>query len=382
MADFLTVNLNNILKKQAASNSSGTGNNGETKLDRELNGPRNLSRISDWKKELEKRLTHNRSLPSHARVSEYDVESKFFEDYFYNGNPAWDKSCAKQLISLGEPLKKIMKVLGFSKKTNPILGFITDRYVINNLIKTKLLNASTFKAIYNAVAKKLIANSELLVSNDYNIVYCRDLYKKPVAEILEYIKLQGKVLLPRGEEYSVEDVARNIKTFFYIEEVSEQDAKERKAAIENLPDNVTLPNAKNSNTVLNELAFAKVMGGANTETDIENEDTETADETADETAETNKLSTVNAFVAQIQKAGDQRTAKARFFAALQYLSMNTGNGYASKALAHDVFSGITVPDVISASKAIANIMKNNKLAAEDIKDFISKILTEAKRIDL
>jgi hypothetical protein len=383
MAEFLTVNLNNIIKKQSVSSGQGTTNQSNnnigsnTKLGRELGGPRNLSRISDWQKELEKRLTYNRSLPSHARVSEYDVESKFFEDYFYNGNPAWDKSCAKQLISLGEPLKKVMKVLRFSKKTNPILGFITDPYVINSLIKTKLLNASTFKAIYEAVAKKLIANSELLVANDYNIVYCKDLYKKSATEMLKYIELQAKILKPQGEAYSAEDMAVNIKTFFYLDEIKEQDPKERKAAIENLSDDITLPNAKSSNTTLNTLAFAKAMlSDSNID---EDEDEENSEEVEAEAGEVSNNTSVSSFIKKLYSAGNAKTAKARFFAALQYLSMYTGNAYASKALSHDIFNGITIPEVISASNAVSSIMKNNKLADSEIKDFVTKVIDEAKR---
>lgn len=379
MADFLTVNLGSILKTQSASSTQDSTKSDssddaakDTKLGQELNGPRNLNRIPDWKKELEKRQTYNRSLPADKRTSEYNVESKFFEDYFYNGNPAWDKSCAKQLISLGEPLKKAMKILGFSRKTNPILCFITDRYVINNLIKTKLLNVNTFKAIFEAVANRLIANSELQIANDYNIIYCKDLYKKPAGEMLDYIKQQAKVLPPRGGEYSAEDMARNIKTFFYLEDIQEQGAKERKEAIDNLANDITLPNAKSSSTRLNQLTFAKLMINGESVNDDTDDDGDTkVSNASDNPDEGSRLTSVDSFITKLVSGSDRKTAKARLFAALQYISMNTGNGYASSALGHDIFKDVAITEIISASKAIAGVMKSNKLANDEVKDFIT-----------
>ena len=380
MAEFLTVNLNDILKNQKSFDDYTAAE--QKKSNTSPRTPRNLSRISDWNKELETRLADNRKLPANERASEYDVESQFFEDYFYNGHPAWDKGCAKQLVSLGEPLKKVMKVLHFSKKTNPILGFITDRYVINNIIKTKLLNASTFQVIYNAVAKKLIANGELLVANDYNIIYCRDFYKKPIDEMTKYIELQAKVLPPQGEEYSSEDMARNIKTFFYLDMVKEQDTKERRAAIENLSDDATLPNAKSSSTTLNKLAFAKIMLGKVIQDEEDKEDEEddgSATETGDKakTEAGKQLIKVETLLKAL-RSNEPKTEKARFFAALQYLSMATGSSLASEALMKDVFKDLTAAEIIPASKAVAIIMKKYALAEEDIRQFVNSIPNRLK----
>lgn len=367
MAEFLTVNLNSILKNQKSFDDYKAVEQNKTAPRPE----RDLSQVSDWAKELKTRLSDNRKLPTAERVSDYEVESEFFEDYFYNGHPAWDKSCAKQLISLGEPIKKVMKVLGFNKKTNPILGFITDRYVINSLIKTKLLNINTFEAIYNAVAKKLIANSELLIANDYNIVYCKDLYKKPAAEMFKYIEQQAKVLRPNGEEYSAEDTARNKKAFFFIETVGEQDVKERKTAIEKLSDDGTLPSAKSSNTTLNNLAFVKIMlksGDASDDTEegYETQDSDSATETKSETGK--QPIKVKVLIKELG-TGNPKTKKARFFAALQYINIHTGNSSAGNALSNRIFSDITLSDVIDASKSVARIMKNNELAANEVRNF-------------
>lgn len=377
MAEFLTVNLTDILKNQKSFDDYTAAE--QKKNNTSTSANRNLSRISDWSKELKTRLADNRKLAASERVSDYDVESQFFEDYFYNSHPTWDTGCAKQLISLGEPIKKVMKVLGFNKKSNPILGFITDRYVINNLIKTKLLNTNTFKAIYDAVANKLIANSELLMANDYNIIYCKDFYKKSADEMSKYIKLQAKVLPPQGEEYSAEDMTRNIKTFFYLDAVKEQDGKERKTAIENLSDDIALPNAKSSSTTLNKLAFTQIMLGKA----VDDEEDEEAGEPVTEVGDKSDTKTgkqpikVKALVKKL-RAGEQKTVKTRFFAALQYINMHTGNSYVYNALKNDIFKDITISDVISASKAVAGIMKNNELAADEARDFADTVIAMLK----
>lgn len=369
MAEFLTVNLNDILKNQKHFNDYTAAE--QNKAGADLGDSRDLSAISDWAKELKTRLADNRKLPSSDRISDYDVESKFFEDYFHNSQPAWDDSCAKQLLSLGEPIKKVIKVLGFKKQTNPILSFITDKYVINNLIKTKLLNINTFKAIYEAVAKKLIANSELWKSNDYNVIYCRDLYKKSAADMLEFIKLQAKVLLPNGEAYSADDITKNKKTFFYLNTIKTQDNNERKAAIEKLSSDASLPSAKSSSTVLNKITFAKILCGYNISTDDSEEDENSSNNTK---TKTDKQPIKVKVLIKTLSVGNPKTKKARFFAALQYINMHTGSSYAGTALSNAVFSDIAIPEVIEASKTVAKIMKDNELAADEVHDFTDAAL--------
>jgi hypothetical protein len=124
----------------------------------------------------------------------------------------------KKLLTFGEPFKKALRILGFKKsdpkaENNPILAFIKQNYVQEKLIKTGLLNANTFKAIYNAVAKNLIADSEFFKVNDYNIVYCCALYKKPVTEIEKYFLAQSKLLEATAATYSSDLIELSRKTF-------------------------------------------------------------------------------------------------------------------------------------------------------------------------
>ena len=108
MAEFLTVNLGSILRNQKSLDDLEPAEQKAQKTPQK----RDLSKISDWGKELKDRLAQNNRLDADSRESEYEVEAKFFEDFFNSG---WNTACAKQLISLGEPLKKILKVLGFDK---------------------------------------------------------------------------------------------------------------------------------------------------------------------------------------------------------------------------------------------------------------------------
>ena len=90
-----------------------------------------------------------------------------------------DLTFAKKLLALGEPFEKACKVLGYNITNenggNPLLAFVIKQ---KHLVDSGAINANTFKALYNAVAKHLVADSEFFKPNDYNIIYCKNLYKK------------------------------------------------------------------------------------------------------------------------------------------------------------------------------------------------------------
>jgi hypothetical protein len=225
-ADFLTVDLKSTFSRQMSDEGSASDELAATQI--EIEAPENSSpqrqTSFDWGKELKNRLESNRKMSSEARQSEYEIETKFFKEFF---SANWDPDCAKQLMLMGEPLRKALKVLGFDKRVNPILGFISIKYVQEKLIKTKLLNVNTFKAIYNAVAKKLVADSEFLKANDYNIIYCQDLYKKPLTDIEKYLKAQSTILKTSLDTYTADRQLFNKKVFVYIPKVKELDPEKR-----------------------------------------------------------------------------------------------------------------------------------------------------------
>lgn len=157
-------------------------------------------------------------------VKDSTIEKKL-NDLTENKDPAF----IKKLMAFGEPFKKICVAFGYDihpgNGGNPILAFVLQDY-IKPLIKNGALNVNTFKALYNAVAKHLMADSEFFVRNSYNIIYCKDLYTKSPKEIEEYLILQRKILSPSAKQYSVEDQIRNRKVFLYINGITRNNGEE------------------------------------------------------------------------------------------------------------------------------------------------------------
>ena len=131
-----------------------------------------------------------------------------------------DPALVKKLLDLGEPFKTACKKLGYKVKqengSNPILAFVLQSYVQERLITPGLLNRNTFKAIYNAVAKNLVADSEFFSTNNYNIIYCQDLYRKTASEMESYLKEQSQILTTSASSYSSKVQTANKKAFIHI----------------------------------------------------------------------------------------------------------------------------------------------------------------------
>jgi hypothetical protein len=354
-SDFLTVNLSSILKNQR---SFGDLDKVEPDSRQNTSAKRDLSQISDWGKELKDRLAANNVLEPNMRESEFDVESKFFEDYFNNGESAWDTNCAAQLLSLGQPLKKVLKVLGFDSNVNPILGFLTDDIVIRNLLQTELLNVNSFKAIYNAIAKKLVAHSEFFTANDYNVIYCQDFYRKHAGEMEQYLEQQKAILSPSAAAYSSADQERNKKVFFFIDSIKELTNEKRKADIAKLPASIALPKATDPNTKLNSLALVKML--------ISNTSTNKA---------TNKKASSNNVAAVAGKLNN----KAQFFAAIQNLSVTNEVPEAAQALTHESFKNLSAEQIASASTQVAPLLKSINTSDAEAKSIISAIITRLEQ---
>jgi hypothetical protein len=331
-SDFLTVNLNSVINKQKA-----TQNMAEPSVDRE---------IHDWAQELEIRLANNKKLSAEAQDTDYVIEAKFFEDYF---KANWEEPVAEQLISIGEPLKKAINVLGFDKQTNPILAFISDPFVIKELLETKLLNVSTFKAIYNAVAKKLVAHSQLLQANTYNIVYCPDLYKRSAAEMQEYLTLQNKTLPANASRYTKAMLNLNKKVFLLIPSITEKDFSKRLAQIKAYDKKLDVQTSK-----LNNIEMASDL------------------DKSIRVRNTSKSSgaTQSSNVSGLKKLD----TPAKKLAAVQYFSTATNNTEAKEALMSSKFTEISNNDLIKASIELANDNALKKLLLGAEADEIIKLL--------
>lgn len=304
----------------------------------------------EWKKLLAARMEANDALSAAEKKTQYEVESKFFREFFTEN---WGHEIGERLVSIGDPLTKAIKVLGFNPAKNPILGFIRQKRVVTSLIATKKLNVETFKAIYNAVANNLIAHSELIKekpkNEEYNIIYCLDLYNKPVKEMLEYIKLQSQILKVSATQYTEADQLKNKRAFLYVDAIKEQEENKRATEINKLS-NDQLPIVASAK--LNTLTLARVIDGkVHTPT------------TSLGGKEQDKL------VAQLVTLADKH-------AALLALVLTTQNVAAKNALNDTAFAGLSSDDKLKAAIALSEkgIMPKGQLNKTDADTLVAKIM--------
>ena len=115
MADFITINIGSILKGQNTTNTSD----------------------------------------SKTPMTEPTAETQFWDDFFKTNWP--DEDIAEILNkNMGDQLKKDIKMLGFNKKSNPIIAFLQLSYVQKELIRTKLLNNTTYMVLRNTIANHYV----------------------------------------------------------------------------------------------------------------------------------------------------------------------------------------------------------------------------------
>jgi hypothetical protein len=349
-SDFLTTDITAMFKKaqdnkdtDSKDPSSAKEAEGEIATTSE---PEQKPGKIDWETELKKRIDDNKSLDKAAQVPEYEIESKFFNEYF---TANWESEYVKPLILLGEPLRKIIKTLGFGKKTNPIVGFLTLKYVKENLLGPGLINSNTFKALFNAVAKKLVADSEFLRVSDYNIIYCKALYKKTAAEIEEYLALQKDILKPTASVYTQENQLRNKKVFIYLNSIKEKDNEKRALEIKGLS-NVKLPSVKNA--TLNDIKLARKISG----------------EAVENVSELSSQEQI--------KVADKLKTISQIFAAIQYLSINTKSTKAQRALATEHFKSLSTDQILKATAWLAtqDIMPRVQLKTEQADALVEILL--------
>ena len=342
-SDFITVDLRSVFNKaesaespekpEAEKSAGGTGTATEDALPAK-------GAWGKWEERLDKRRTANSQLSSEARLSDYEVEAKFFKEFF---SVNWGVDVGKKLDLIGEPLKKAFKALGFEPTKNPILAFILQDTVIK-LINNDKLNANTFKAIYNAVAKRQVAPKEFFVKNDYNIIYCPDLYNKSLEEMTKYLELQKEVL----EE---KDTTFNKKVFLYTNEILEQDPEKRANIIKDLielkSDMTDVASAK-----LNSLKLANLIS-----------DKKDTKQTQLNTAGQDKI------VAKLSQPSDK-------FAAILALSLSTDSKKAKAALSSEVFGELDGTAKIKAILKLAgnNILPKGQLNSADADALVDKLM--------
>lgn len=280
-----------------------------------------------------------------------NVMDRDLQDFL--ANEKVDPKIIKKILALGDPFKKAVRVLGKDKTTNPILAFVLQEYVQKNLLANNKLNAQTFKAIYNAVANKYVVDSEFFKDNDYNIIYCLDLYNKKPAEMEEYLKLQVKILKFSKEAYTDKIKAENKQAFIFTNIVNEPEIKNRAKALKDKLDIFTNPALSIKNSKLNNIDLVKAIVGTEREATV-------------------KLDTVGQD--KLVKTLDKLS---KIFVTLLSLSLSTKSKKAREAMAlyRSKFASIKSDEIIEATRWLAqnNIIPKGQLQVSDADTLADKI---------
>lgn len=349
---IITTNLGSLFRNvdsDLEAEESNTNNNFTEPVPTQYDG-------NWWKAELARRLAANKTKDARKQQTPTEVEETFFKDFFQTN---WPEEIANKLIAIGDPLKKAIKVLGFNYKKvtggNPILAFIRQNYVQKYLIQTGLLNANTFKAIYNTVARHLTSDVEFYKANNYNLIYCRALYSKTPTEMLEYLELQKEILNP-NEPTDIYRQLENRRVFLEIPGIREINVKQRAIIIkgDRYKDASKVPTVTNAKK-LNSLVLAKTIKGS-------------TEETIHRT--TNELTEI---VAKLSTLADK-------FAAILSLSISTKSKTAKAALSVEDFAGLDGAQITKAFTRLSagGIMPRGQLNETDADTLVKLILASMK----
>ena len=202
-----------------------------------------------------------------------------------------------------------------------------------------------------------ILDSEFFKENDYNIIYCRDFYKKPLKDMLKYLLIQKQVLKPEEPSYKAALKNRNKKTLLNIEAISEQDLAKRIALIKKLNFD-KLPSMMDENATLNNIDIADAY-------------VEAFSHDGEGNANAVHLSNTG-----MQKLIDKLDTPAKVAAALIALATTTGNETARKAVTNDKFGGLSASQITKAAAQISEFMPKGRLTDKDTVKLVNSLLSK------
>ena len=149
-----------------------------------------LFRGMDWGAELEARLRKaKKDNTKNAAIRQFYMD---FIQTEFSPDPA-DKKLLLFFKSIEPAFYEQLEKIGFSEKVNPFIRFL--RYATGLDPKYpdfKLpITADGFNAVTNAYIDDLLTGTAIASLSDYNILWCRDLFKKHSGEIVAYLDLQS-----------------------------------------------------------------------------------------------------------------------------------------------------------------------------------------------
>jgi hypothetical protein len=256
-SDFLISDITKFFNKQptddSGAKSGGKGGSGTVGTDGTTTGKQKKASGIDWEKEYDRRHAENSKLSSGARKDRSEIDRQFWRDYYTAG---WEQPCVDPLMSIGDILWEQIKSYGFTAKKNPLVKFLKLGYVKKALLIPQLLNSDSFESIITAFETDLLKDSEFTQANDYNIIYCRDLYSDDI-DMLAYLKAQKAYLSPSASgEYSADQKSNNIRIFLQLsknKETSTAAAVKKQLSVEYK----RLPSMQATGVKLNDLTMVR-----------------------------------------------------------------------------------------------------------------------------
>ena len=295
-------------------------------------------------KEYDKILADYIEKANGIRKSKGEAELEFFNAFF---NCYWSKNVTTKLLQ-NHLLQSDIKALGFDPLLNPVLAFFLNPFT-KELLENGLLDKIKYKAIHNSVAKHLMAESEYLKENNYNILYCLDLYNKTAADIETYLTYQKSILIPSMKKYNDKTKARNIQIFLVNGSVDMQSANARLNALEDIKEIIEKVTGKPLN--------------ASEETD-------------------NVQKTGNSHVNFVQLV-NQIKSEAEIVAFLQYISMSAGHNTVKKVLTQ-FSSGMSAGEILEATSSISELtaeyLGNKRLTRTEAQELLELLVDRYNKI--
>ncbi len=244
------------------------------------------------------------------------------------------------------------------KKTVRSVSVYTQRYVSENLIATKHLNKFTYAALHNAIAKKLVAQSEFRSKRNYNIIYCRSFYNHRPVDMVAYLKLQAKILDIGLPSYTLEIQKKNRQAFLQLLDNEGETAAE-KAKIQISTELKRLPHTLDAKTKLNKL-------------EVVQEVLQLMKITVTSDAEEAGEATASDLSAMAKELSDKPAEQA---ALMQHLLVKTDVGAEEiKAfLMQDKFTNLALKDIVAASVAVKKRVKGMNITKSSIKYLIKAL---------
>lgn len=297
---------------------------------------------------VERMKEYNKILADHVekangiRKSKGEAELEFFNAFF---SCYWSKNVTTKLLQ-NHLLQSDIKALGFDPLLNPILAFFLNPFA-KELLESGLLDKIKYKAIHNSVANHLMAESEYFKENNYNILYCLDLYNKTATDIETYLTYQKSILIP--SKYNDETKARNVQIF--LANGSE--------------------NMKSSNAKLKALEDVKELiekfTGKSLSTGKESDTSQKAGNSHEK------------FVQLV----NQIDSEAGIVAFLQYISMNAGHSIVRDTLA-TLINKVPAEALLRATGKISvlttDYLSNKRLTKEEAQELLDLLLDRYKRV--